>query len=144
MLYLDLNDDIYSWLRGESLNNAYIIGGSTVLSNNILSSVNALTSSDISGNRLGGANRYETNAMVIERFYSANINNVYASKGLELVDALTVGPIAALNGGVVVLCNTDLSASQKNVLDSKTTNSIIQAGGGVSPNAIDSLKDALN
>lgn len=68
-----LNDDIYSWLRGEGLNNAYIIGGQTVLSNNILNSINGITSSDISGNRLGGANRYDTNAMVIERFYGSNL-----------------------------------------------------------------------
>lgn len=138
-----LNDDIYGWLKAEGLNNAYIIGGPTVLSNNIVNLVNGITSSDISGNRLGGANRYDTNAMVIERFYGSNLNKVYASKGLVLVDALTAGPIAALNNGPVVLCNNDLTIAQKNILSVKNANSIVEAGGGISKTAINSLKSAL-
>lgn len=138
-----LNDDIYNWLKGEALNNAYIIGGTTVVSNNLLNSVNGITATDISVNRLGGANRYDTNAMVIERFYGSNLNKVYASKGLVLVDALSSGPIAALNGGAVVLCNYDLSNSQKNILSVKTANTVYQAGGGISANAINSLRSAL-
>ena len=138
-----LNDDIYNWLKSESLNNAYIIGGQTVLSDNIINTVNGITKSDISGNRLGGANRYDTNAMVIERFYGSNLNKVYASKGLILVDALTAGPIAALNNGPVVLCNNDLTIAQKNVLGYKNANAIVEAGGGISSNAINSLKSAL-
>lgn len=138
-----LNDDIYNWLKAEGLNNAYIIGGPTVLSNNIVSLVNGITSSDISGNRLGGANRYDTNAMVIERFYESNLNKVYASKGLVLVDALSAGPIAALNNGPVVLCNNDLTIAQKNILSVKNANSIVEAGLGISRTAISSLKSAL-
>lgn len=138
-----LNDDIYNWLKSESLNNAYIIGGQTVLSNNIVNTINGITTSDISENRLGGANRYDTNAMVIEKFYGSNLNKVYASKGLVLVDALTAGPIAALNNGPVVLCNNDLTIAQKNVLGYKNANAIVEAGGGISSNAINSLKSAL-
>lgn len=138
-----INDDIYNWLKAEGLNNAYIIGGPTVLSNSIVSLVNGITSSDISGNRLGGANRYDTNAMVIERFYGANLNKVYASKGLVLVDALAAGPIAALNNGPVVLCNNDLTTAQKNILSVKNANSIVEAGWGISKTSINSLKSAL-
>ena len=138
-----LNDDIYNWLKGESLNTAYIIGGQTVLSDTILNLVNGITSSDISGNRLGGANRYDTNAIVIERFYGSTLNKVYASKGVVLVDALTAGPIAALNNGPVVLCNNDLTTAQKNILSLKNANAIVESGGGISKTAINSLKSAL-
>ncbi|KLE14652.1 family 10 glycosylhydrolase [Clostridium sp. C8] len=138
-----LSDDVYSWLKNESLNSAYIIGGKTVLSDNVLNLVNGLTSSDISKNRLGGANRYDTNAIVIEKFYGPNLNKVYASKGLELVDALASGPIAALNNGMVVLCDVDLTINQKNIFSSKTANSIVEVGGGISRIAINSLKSAL-
>lgn len=81
--------------------------------------------------------------MVIERFYGSNLNKVYVSKGLVLVDALSSGPIAALNGGAVVLCNYDLSNYQKNILSVKTANTVYQAGGGISANAINSLRTAL-
>ncbi|GAA0083769.1 cell wall-binding glycosyl-hydrolase Cwp19 [Clostridium sp. CTA-7] len=138
-----LNNNSYNWLKGESLNNAYIIGGTTVLNNNLLNIVNGITSTDISGNRLGGSDRYDTNAMVIERFFGEKLNKVYAAKGIELVDALSSGPIAAINGGPVVLCDNDLNNSQKNILGFKNANSIVQAGGGVSPNAINSLRISL-
>ncbi|GAB6168187.1 cell wall-binding glycosyl-hydrolase Cwp19 [Clostridium carnis] len=136
-------DSIYNWLKGKALNNAYIIGGTGVLSNEILNKTNAITSSDISNNRLGGRDRYATNAMVIGKFYGENLNKVYASKGLVLVDALTSGPIAALSGGAVVLCDYDLTQEQRNILDSKTANTIYEAGGGISRNAINSLKASL-
>ena len=45
-----LNTDTYNWLKNKGLKNAYIIVIQIVLSNNILTSINAITSSDISVN----------------------------------------------------------------------------------------------
>ncbi|MBU3135358.1 family 10 glycosylhydrolase [Clostridium gasigenes] len=137
------NGDIYNWLSGEALDNAYIVGGTSVLENKILNSMNDITVQDISQNRLGGADRYATNAMVIERFYGNTLDKVYASKGYQLVDSLTAGPIAALNGAPVVLCSDDLTTVQRNVLNQKKARIIIQAGGGISPTTINSLKTSL-
>lgn len=54
---------VYSWLQSESLENAYIIGGTTVISDNALNEVNKITSENITNNRLGGRDRYATNAI---------------------------------------------------------------------------------
>lgn len=135
-----LNSNIHNWLKNESLNNAYVIGGTDVISDKLMNKINTITIVDIMRNRLGGKDRYDTNALVIEKFYGNEIDKIYISKGLELVDALPSGVIAALNNGVVILSNNDLNASQKNILSLKNTNHIIEVGGGISRYTISSLK----
>ncbi|MCR1950676.1 cell wall-binding repeat-containing protein [Clostridium sp. DSM 100503] len=134
---------VNSWLKSENLNTAYLIGGTGVLSNNVLNQVNSMTKKDITGNRLGGANRYETNAKVIERFYGNVLNKVYVTEGLELADALTSGPVAAVNESPVVIAEAQLTSTQKTVLDKKTANSIVQVGGVVSKTVINNLRQLL-
>lgn len=134
---------IYNWLQSEALSNAYIIGGTAVLSDTVLNLINNITAQNIAGNRLGGSDRYETNARIIERFYGSTLNNVFVSKGVELVDALTAGPIAALQGAPIVLTGADLTLPQRNVLATRTANTLVQAGMGVSPTAINTLKKCL-
>ena len=140
----NIPSNINSWLKSESLNNAYIIGGTTAVSNNVLNSINSITKQNISGNRLGGANRYETNAKIIERFYGNVLNNLYVTEGLELVDALSSGPVAALNKSPVVISGKELTSGQKSVLKSKTTSKIIQVGGQVSKTVINNIKELLS
>ncbi|MGY5238245.1 cell wall-binding repeat-containing protein [Clostridium tertium] len=134
----------YNWVRGEGIKNAYIIGGTTAISNNVLNQVNGITANDISGNRLGGSTRYETNAFIIDKFYGNSTNKVYLSKGLQLIDALSSGPIAALENSPVVLANNDLTATQRSILSKRSTNVIVQAGYGISSNVTESLRDLLS
>ncbi|MDU5111130.1 MAG: cell wall-binding repeat-containing protein [Clostridium sp.] len=136
--------NVNSWLKSENLNNAYLIGGTGVLTNNVLNKINSMTKQNISGNRLGGANRYETNAKVIEKFYGKTTNKVYVTEGLQLADALTSGPVAALNGSPIVLAEKQLTYTQKVVLDKMTTNTIVQVGGTVSKTAVNNLRELLS
>ncbi|MCR1951916.1 cell wall-binding repeat-containing protein [Clostridium sp. DSM 100503] len=138
-----LTSNSYDWLKNESLNNAYIIGGNGVISDKLLNDINSITALDIRGNRLGGKDRYKTNAAVIDKFYGNEITKIYASKGLELIDALSVGPIVAINNGAIVLCDTNLDIDQKIAIKKRKSKEIMQIGGGVSINYINSLKDVL-
>lgn len=139
-----INTDVKNFLKGESLKNGYIIGGTGVLSDNVLNELNSITTNNISGNRLGGRTRYETNARVIERFYGDNLNSIYVAKGLDLIDALTAGPIAAIDESPIVLVGNDLEQVQKDVLSQKSAARIIQAGLGVSDRAINTLRSIIN
>ena len=138
----EVPSNIYNWLKSEDLFNAYVIGGTTVIGDSVLRQINGIVSKDITWNRIGGANRSETNALVINRFYG-NIDTVYITKELTLVDALSAGPIAALNGSPIVLSGYDLNGEQKDVLSQRTANRIVQAGHGVSAKAVDTLKKCL-
>ncbi|MEW8992888.1 cell wall-binding repeat-containing protein [Clostridium sp.] len=134
---------VHNWLLSEALENAYIIGGTTVISDNVLNKVNEITSANITNNRLGGRDRYATNAMVIERFYGNTINKTYIAKGLELIDALAAGPVAAINGSPVVLASDDLTTEQTSVLSKKYGDIIVRTGGGIPDKAVNSLKSCL-
>lgn len=134
---------VYSWLKGETLENAYIIGGTTVVADSVLNKINGITSANITKNRLGGKDRYATNAMVIDKFYGSVVNKTYIAKGLQLIDALAAGPVAALNGSPVVLSGADLTTEQKTVLDKRFGNIIIRTGGGIADKAVNSLKSCI-
>jgi len=134
---------VYDWLKSENLQDAYIIGGTGVISDNVLNKIDAITAANVKNNRLGGKNRFETNALVIGKFYGNVINKAFIAKGYLLIDALAAGPVAALNGAPVVISGDDLSLEQKSVLDKIKADTIIRTGGGISDKAVNSLKSCL-
>ena len=138
----EVPSNVYAWLSGEGIDNGYIIGGTSVVSDNVLNKINSITAKNVMGNRLGGKNRAETNAIVINKFYG-NTEGVYITKEMTLVDALAAGPIAAITGNPIVLAGNDLSGEQKDVLSQKKIKRIIQAGHGVPATAINTLKQCL-
>ena len=140
----NINNEVYNWLKSENLNNAYVIGGTTAVNDSVLNSINSITNQNISGNRIGGANRYETNAMVIERFYGNVLENIYVTEGIQLADALSAGPVAYAKNSPVVLSGNELVNLQKSVLKTKSTNKIVQVGGKVSKTVINSLVELLS
>lgn len=125
--------EMYAWLKEQNLKDAYFIGGNKVISDNVINSVNEITTNDVTANRIAGNNREETNAKVIEKLYTGGFSNVYAAKSNVLVDALSAGPMAAQRNCPVVLVNTNgLTDAQKNVLSGKYADHVYQIGGGVS------------
>ena len=114
------------------------------VSNNIMKQMDSITTSDIRNNRLGGSDRYETNAIVINKFKDNNLSSIYLAKGLTLVDALTAGPIAANYNGVIVLTNNNLSESQKSAIPNININKVVEVGGGISGNSVNDIKNILN
>ena len=54
--------------------------------------------------------------MVIEKFYGNVISKTYIAKGLQLIDALAAGPVAAINGSPLGLAGDDLTTEQTSVL----------------------------
>ncbi|WP_051539985.1 cell wall-binding repeat-containing protein [Clostridium ihumii] len=139
----EITSETHQWLKSEKLKNAYIVGGDGVVSEKVITEVNKITSNDVSSNRLGGKTRYETNAIIIEKFYDDKLDKAYITKGFELVDALSAGPVAALDSSPVIISNNDLSKEQESVLSKKSSSEIIQIGGGVSKNVLESLKSIL-
>ena len=139
----EITSETHQWLKSEKLKNAYIVGGDGVVSEKVINEVNKITSNDVSKNRLGGKTRYETNAIIIEKFYDDKLDKAYITKGFELVDALSAGPVAALDSSPVIISNNDLSKEQESVLSKKSSSEIIQIGGGVNKGVLESLKNIL-
>ncbi|MCM3663700.1 cell wall-binding repeat-containing protein [Mesobacillus subterraneus] len=130
----------FSWLKQEGLANAYFIGGTGVISPNILSQMDSITKQSVLKNRISGQDRNATNAKVLERFYKgANLQTILVAKSETnlLVDALTAGPLAAKMGVPVLLVSQKgLHPEQQTVLNGITTKFVHQIGGGIKDSVI--------
>lgn len=136
--------ETYSWLRTESLSNAYFIGGEVVLAPSIVSEIDKITSRNVLTNRLSGQNRHETNAKVISKFYpDAELTSILLAKSetTSLVDALAAGPLAAKLGSPVLLVSSTqgLLPAQRKLLETKHSKYVHQIGGGVNPAAVNEV-----
>lgn len=87
------------FINSNNINKTYVVGSTTVISDAVVSQTKG-------PERLGGANRYETNSMVFNRFKSEiNLSSIYIASGLSFPDALSASAIAAKGGNFVLLSN---------------------------------------
>lgn len=139
-----INDDVYNWIKSKNVNNAYFIGDNTVVGDDIIDKINNITSQDVTKNRLGGIDRQETNAKVIEKFYGQDAyNSIFVCKSDPLVDALTAGPLAAKMKSPIVMVGTTVSPYQEHVLSQKTTNLIYEIADDINKNALNKVINTL-
>lgn len=96
-----------NYLSNNNIKKTYVVGGSSIISDEILKQVRG-------GVRLGGSNRYGTNARIIDEFKNElNFDNIYAAVGAGsrkdgFADALSGAPLAAKNSAPIVLTNKSL------------------------------------
>lgn len=130
------------FIKENNINNSYIIGGQTVVSNEVENKLNS--------KRLHGQNRLETNGEVLKEFYTnKEIENIYvakdgASREMELVDALSAGALAARENNPVMLVGNEVSDSQKEFLVGKEIKNTVKVGYGVNDGTIQELYNVLN
>lgn len=116
----------------------YAVGGSGVLSDAVVKGAKAT--------RLGGANRYETNAAILTEF-EPDFSKFYIAKGTDknLVDALAGSALAALGNNPIILVDGDskLDAKIADVLLNNATvdSTEVVLGGTVAQSVIDSFEE---
>ncbi|MDR0880251.1 MAG: cell wall-binding repeat-containing protein [Clostridioides sp.] len=104
--------------------NRYVLGSSDSVSDNVANQLSAI--------RIGGANRFETNKNMIYYFYK-DFSQVHLAQAYNLVDSLTVSPIAK-NKPVVLVSQ----GSNKEVIRNAKKMTVV---GGVDKNAV---REAVN
>ena len=96
--------------------------------------------------RISGNDRSETNAKVIEEFYTdTDLANVYITKNgskreSDLIDSLAVGPLAAKNNAPIIIVGNELSEVQKNLSNTKSFNNITRVGGNGNEDAFKEIE----
>lgn len=140
-----ITEESYAWLTERKLENAYFIGGPSAISDSSIAKMNEITTEDVSGNRVYGNSRVDTNAKVIEKFYGdVDLQAILVSKSDTLVDALSAGPLAVkLHSPIVLVDNSGLSSEQQRVFANKKVETPYQIGGGVSYIVMDKLMDII-
>ena len=128
-----------------------VVGGQSKVSTQVLKDIKSETTTDAT--RIAGEDRNETNAKVINNYVTKlGLTDVYVAKNgygaangdAQLVDALSVAPLAAEKKAVLVLANDQLTKDQeKAITDSKIKTKLTQVGGGVGANVIQKLVELL-
>ena len=117
---------------------SYIIGGFESVPRSVASNLS-------SPERVSGINRSDTNAQIIEKFYTSDkLEYVFVSKNGqknpdELIDGLAVGAYAAKVSSPIVLANGKLSDNQVKALEKKKITNITQVGLGPNSMAVTEL-----
>ena len=119
-------DVVREYINDAQINKTYVIGLESVVSKEV---ENNLTNVE----RLGGANRYETNASIFNRFKDdINLWNVYVASALDFPDALSSNALAARSHSFVLLANPKYpqDISRSILVDNKNEiNDIFVLGG---------------
>ena len=130
--------------------NAYVIGGSGVISDDMMKKAGNVLG--VTPTRVFGANRFETCVAVNEKFKDTlSGDSLCVATGMDFPDALAGGVFAALNKAPLFLINgkaktLTLSDEQKSYLKAKGAGFIITFGGtGVVPDnhIVDIAKNSI-
>ncbi|WP_346917599.1 cell wall-binding repeat-containing protein, partial [Clostridium sp.] len=135
---------ILGWLKNQELKSACVIGGESAVKKSVIKDLARALPQGIIINRIGGADRYETNALVIENLFAKEQNSIYVTESMKLVDALVVSPLAAKTGSPMIITNTELSENQKSLADKMLVKKVVEVGGEVSKTAVQDLIDRIN
>ncbi|MDY3959847.1 cell wall-binding repeat-containing protein [Romboutsia timonensis] len=126
------------FIKSNSIKISYVIGGEAVISKDVASKLP-------NANRLGGLSRNETNAIILEKFYTnKKLNNIFVAKdGMkksdDLIDALAVGVLASKQNSPVIIVDEKLDIKQEEFLKLKRFNNITQVGGNGNENAFNQI-----
>ncbi|MEY8764883.1 MULTISPECIES: cell wall-binding repeat-containing protein, partial [Clostridium] len=101
-----LSSDAKSALDTLKPENVYVIGGNASISQNIR---DGLKADKYNLTELGGTTRYETNAKVADELVKLGVDpsNVMVVGGEGFSDALSVAPVAAAKGQILLLASND-------------------------------------
>lgn len=120
-----LDNNCINELKRLGVNQAYIIGGTGVVSKNV---ENQLRNLGISFTRFGGKDRYETSVKVAQNLSISN--ELIVSNGKSYADVLSIAPIAAKKGIPILLTNTNiLPISVSNYIAGKSISKSYVIGG---------------
>ncbi|MCC0706191.1 MULTISPECIES: cell wall-binding repeat-containing protein [unclassified Clostridioides] len=139
-----VDNEAEQFIKSNKVSNVYFIGGVEKISNKAIEQVGKITNKDVSKNRVAGQNRQETNAKVIDKFYShSKLDGVVVANQDKLIDALAVGPLAAKNNSPVVLATNTLDKSQESSLKNKNSSKLFEVGGGIASSVVDKIKSLI-
>ncbi|MCV2270227.1 cell wall-binding protein Cwp10 [Clostridioides difficile] len=139
-----VDSEAEQFIKSNKVSNIYFIGGIEKISNKAIEQVGKIANKDISNNRVAGQTRQETNAKVIDKFYSqSKLDGVVVANQDKLIDALAVGPLAAKNNSPVILATNTLDKSQESSLKGKNSSKLFEVGGGIASSVIDKIKSLI-
>lgn len=130
----DLPPEAANYLRGHSLTRLTVLGSASSMSNTVVASA-ALASPGARVDRVGGSDRYETNALLMEQFFDSSTSpGAVVTTGQDYPDAL-VASAYSTNGFPVFLttsnCATQAVRTQLESFVAASDRSLIRVGNSI-------------
>jgi putative cell wall-binding protein len=121
-----LPTEVSNYVKQNGITKVTLIGGETVLSNDIIKQLRQLGITDIS--RLSGVDRYQTSIAIVNHYRDQfDVSKVFFASGLSFVDALSGAPLAALNSNPILLTHRDyLPPSVSNWIGENNLSNVIR------------------
>lgn len=146
----NLPQSVENFLSIDQPTEVYVVGGEGVIHNGLYNQIRTLTPhSQIQ--RLGGADRFETLASILNKFYP-NPGQIYVANGFDFADALSGSTLAATHNAPILLVNPkgeNLPKSIYNYLVMLRNNNVqpvvnvLGGEGAVPQRLIDQMNDVL-
>lgn len=146
----NLTQSVQDFLTGDQPTDVYIVGGCGVLQNGLFNQIKALSpNSQIQ--RFGGADRFETLAQILNKFYP-NPAQIFVANGFDFADALSGSTLAAAQNAPILLVNPrskDLPKSIEAYLEILKNNNVqpqvnvLGGEGAVPQRLIDKINEIL-
>lgn len=139
----NISKEATEFIYSNAISKSYIVGGDGVVSKDLENKLPNTT-------RIAGSNRKETNAQVINTFFTGKeINNLYIAKDgaqseNQLIDALSVGSLAAKTNSPIMIVGSSLDKSQKDLVNNKSFKTITQVGGNGNESVFNDIKNIQN
>jgi len=116
---------IEEYIKKNSISNSYVIGGTGVVSENVMSMLP-------NPQRISGQDRFATNAAVLYKFNNEfDLSKIYIATGHDFPDALSGSALAALTKSPIILSNDGPLPTTKSYVDSNISrvNEVYILGG---------------
>lgn len=138
--------DALALVKSKKPSAVYILGGKGAVSDEVMTSLASATG--VTPQRVGGADRYETSANILETFFAGrSVPKVFLATGSGYPDALSASAAGGALGMPVLLVNGETGAvhdSAVSFLQSKGTKTLVVVGGkgAVAEPAVEEVKSA--
>ncbi|WP_425806430.1 cell wall-binding repeat-containing protein [Desulfitobacterium sp. Sab5] len=146
----NLTQSVQDFIITDQPTQVYVVGGQGVLQNGLFNQIKALSpNSQIQ--RFGGADRFETLAQILNKFYP-NPAQIFVANGFDFADALSGSTLAAAQNAPILLVNPrskDLPKSIEAYLEILKNNNVqpqvnvLGGEGAVPQRLIDKINEIL-
>jgi putative cell wall-binding protein len=122
----NLTQSVQNFLSNDQPTEVYVIGGEGILHNGVYNQIQTL-SPKAQVQRLGGYDRFETLALILNKFYP-NPAKIYVANGYDFADALSGSTLAATQNAPILLVNPwskNLPKSIKDYLTMLNRNNVL-------------------
>lgn len=102
----NISNDLKEYLTNKTPSKIYVVGGTGVVSDDIVNSIREILNySEDKIERLGGNNRYDTSRIIASKFLQSP-DEIVLSSGQDFPDALSGSIYASLKGSPIILVNS--------------------------------------